>query len=335
MRIAINGFGRIGRAVFRAAWSRSEFEVVHVNDLTNPEMLAYLLQYDTVHGKWGPQVRVVEGALEAEGRRIGLGAEPKPGSLPWAQLGVDVVLECTGAFNTREKAAAHLTAGARRVILSAPAKGAVDATLVMGVNHLTYDPSQHFIVSNGSCTTNCLAPVARVLHDLCGIERGTMNTVHAYTADQNLVDGPHRSGKLRRARAAAANIVPTSTGAAKAVGLVIPELAGRLDGLAVRVPVPDGSLLDLVVWTTRPTTREAVLQALQAAADGPMKGILAVSQDELVSSDIVGNPHSAIVDAVTVSVLGEHMVRVMAWYDNEWAFSVRMLDIANILGGTP
>lgn len=333
MRIAINGFGRIGRAVFRAAQDRSDLEIVHVNDLTSLDMLAYLLRHDSAYGTWQVPVSVEGSMLRAGHRAVPVTAEADPAKLPWRATGVDVVLECTGAFRRREKAALHLDAGARRVLLSAPGKGTADATLVWGVNAHTFDAHRHFVVSNGSCTTNCLAPVSKVLHDVARIVRGTVNTVHAYTADQNLVDGPHRSGNLRRARAAAENIVPTDTGAAKAIGLVLPELDGRLDGIAVRVPVPVGSLLDLVCEVERPTSSEALLAAFREAAAGPMKGVLDVSSEALVSRDIVGNPHSAIVDAEAIRVYGGTFVRVLAWYDNEWAFSLRMLDVARHLGG--
>ncbi len=335
MRIAINGMGRIGRAVMRIAEGAPGVDVVHVNDLFTPEAVAHALRRDSVYGAWSVPVAVVGGGLQVGERLVGMSAERDPAKLPWKDVGVDVVLECTGAFRRREQAALHLQAGARKVLISAPGKGTADATLVWGVNHTTYDPAVHQIVSNGSCTTNCLAPVVQVLHEVAGIRQGTINTVHAYTADQNLVDGPHRSGDLRRARSAATNVVPTDTGAAKAIGLVLPELQGRLDGIAVRVPVPVGSLLDLVVTTERPTTAEALVAAYRDAAATRLNGVLTVSDEPLVSSDIVGNAHSAIVDASSVRVFGGSMVRVLAWYDNEWAFSHRMLDIARLIGGSP
>jgi glyceraldehyde 3-phosphate dehydrogenase len=333
LKLAINGFGRIGRLVLRAGWDDPALQFVHINDLTSTDMLAYLLVHDTVHGKWSKSVEVVEGGLNIDGRFLPVSAERDPTKLPWAEREVDVVLECTGAFTDRAKAALHLQAGAKRVLVSAPAKGA-DATFVYGVNHLEYDPSKHHVVSCASCTTNCLAPVAKVLADTVGIEHGVMTTVHSYTMDQNLLDAPHKGDAYRRARAAAVNMVPTTTGAAKAIGLVLPALAGKLDGMAVRVPTPDGSLVDLTVRTGRDTTVAEVLAALTAAADGPMKGVLFVSHEELVSSDIVGNPASSIVDAGFTSVQDGRMVKVLSWYDNEWGFSNRMLDVARHIGAS-
>ncbi len=335
MRVAINGFGRIGRAVTRLIESREGVELVHINDLAPTDMLAYLLRRDSVHGSWDVPVVAVEDGIEIAGRLIPVTKEKDPSKLPWAALDVDVVLECTGAFTTREQCAVHLAAGAKRVLLSAPAKGPVDATIVVGVNDDTYDPAKHFVVSCASCTTNCLAPLVKALHEAFGILRGTMTTIHAYTMDQALLDSPHRKGDFTRGRAAAINIVPTSTGAAKAIGLVYPPLAGKLDGLAIRVPVPDGSLTDLDIDVAREVTLDEVKAALHAAALGPMRGVLEVSDDPLVSSDIVGNPHSCIVDAHQTYVIDGRMVKVLAWYDNEWGFANRMVDLALILGGTP
>lgn len=335
MRVAINGFGRIGRAVTRLIEAREGIELVHINDLAPTEMLAYLLRRDSVHGSWDVPVVAVPDGIQIAGRVVPVTKEKDPSKLPWAALDVDVVLECTGAFTTREQCAVHLAAGAKRVLLSAPAKGPVDATIVVGVNDDTYDASKHFIVSCASCTTNCLAPLVKALHEAFGILRGTMTTIHAYTMDQALLDSPHRKGDFTRGRAAAINIVPTSTGAAKAIGLVYPPLAGKLDGLAIRVPVPDGSLTDLDIDVAREVTLDEVKAALHAAALGPMRGVLEVSDDPLVSSDIVGNPHSCIVDAHQTYVIDGRMVKVLAWYDNEWGFANRMVDLALILGGTP
>ena len=327
--VAINGFGRIGRSFFRAALaSSSDINIVAVNDLTDPKALAHLLKYDSVGGKLPVSVEAIEGAIVVDGKKITVYAEREPGKLPWASLGVDIVIESTGFFTDAARAKAHLDAGAKKVIISAPASGE-DITVVMGVNHESYDPSSHHIVSNASCTTNCLAPMAKVFHDTFGIERGLMTTVHAYTADQNLQDGPHSD--LRRARAAALNIVPTSTGAAKAIGLVLPELKGKLDGFALRVPVPTGSITDLTVETSRDVTVEEVQQAFKSAADkGPLKGILKYSEEPLVSSDIVGDPYSSIVDAGLIRVLG-NQVKMSSWYDNEWGYSNRLVDLASYM----
>lgn len=333
LRIGINGFGRIGRNIVRAGWHREGVSFVHVNDLTSVDMLAYLLSHDSVHRPWGTPVRHEGSNLVIDGRNLSTSAERDPAKIPWADLGVDVVLECTGLFTSREKAAVHLAGGARKVIVSAPATGA-DATLVYGVNHHDYDPAKHHVVSNASCTTNCLAPVAKVLHEAVGIEHGLMTTVHSYTMDQNLLDAPHRGGDFRRSRAAAVNMVPSTTGAAKAIGLVLPALQGKLDGMAVRVPTPNGSLIDLTIRTERDTTEADVLAALRAAAEGPLRGVLQFSTDELVSSDIVGNPHSSIVDSTLTQVRDGRMVKVFSWYDNEWGFSNRMVDLALHVGGS-
>jgi glyceraldehyde 3-phosphate dehydrogenase len=332
LRIGINGFGRIGRNVLRAGWGREGIEFVHINDLTSDDMLAYLLQHDSVHGGWG-KVEKVDGGLSINGTFVATSAERDPSGVPWGDAGVDVVLECTGVFTEGSKAQAHIDAGARKVVISAPGKN-VDATFVYGVNHGDYDPARHHIVSNASCTTNCLGPVAKVLHETVGIEYGLMTTVHGYTMDQNLLDAPHRGGKFRRARAAALNMVPTSTGAAKAIGLVIPELAGRLNGMAIRVPTPDGSIVDLTFKPSRKTSIDEINAALTEAAAGPLKGVLEATRAPIVSSDIIGNPHSSIADLSLTDVGGDgHMVKVLSWYDNEWGFSNRMLDLAHVVAG--
>ncbi len=326
IRVGINGFGRIGRCVFRIAAGDPEVEIVHINDLTSPMQLAHLLAHDSVHGNWSVPVAVTEGGLLVGGKVIPVSAEKDPAKLPWKALGVDVVLECTGAFTQREKAQLHLDAGAGRVIISAPAEGE-DFTVCLGVNDDKLDLSRHRIISNASCTTNCLSPFAKVINDNFGITYGLMTTIHSYTMDQNLLDAPHKKGDMRRARAASLSMVPTSTGAAKAVGLVLPELKGKLNGLAVRVPTPNVSVVDLVFNTERPITREAINDALIAAANGPMKGILAAVSAPLVSLDLNGNPHSSIVDLDLTQVIGSHMGKVMSWYDNEWGFSSRMVDL--------
>jgi glyceraldehyde 3-phosphate dehydrogenase len=325
LRIGINGFGRIGRQVVRAAVDRNEpLEFVAVNDITDAAALAHLLRYDSVHGTWDKAAsRPVNGHLSVAGKTLQVLAEKDPAKLPWKALGVDAVLEATGKFTDRAGGALHLDAGARNVLISAPAKG-VDLTFVFGVNDGAFDPRRHAVVSIGSCTTNCLAPVAKVLHDTFGIEHGFMTTIHAYTNDQRILDLPHKD--LRRARAAAMNLIPTSTGAAKAISEVIPELKGRLDGIAVRAPVCDGSLTDLVCRVGAATSRDAINAALRAAAEGPMRGILEYCEDPIVSSDVIGNPHSSIVDALSTSVLDGRLVKVLAWYDNEWGFSNRVID---------
>ena len=327
-RIAINGFGRIGRNTLRALLERdSELEVVALNDLTAPATLAHLLKYDSSLGRLGRSVEVDGDALVVDGRRIHVLAEREPADLPWKELGVDVVLESTGRFTSADAARAHLTAGAKRVLVSAPADGA-DVTLAYGVNTDAFDPATHVIVSNASCTTNALAPLAAVLDDLAGIEHGFMTTVHAYTQEQNLQDGPHRD--LRRARAAGVNIVPTTTGAAKAIGLVLPQLDGKLSGDSIRVPVPVGSIVELNTTVEREVTRDEVLAAYRAAADGPLHGILDYADEPLVSSDITGQPASSIFDAALTRVDGRH-VKVVAWYDNEWGFSNRVVDTLELL----
>lgn len=327
-RIAINGFGRIGRSTLRAMLERdSALEVVAINDLTAPESLAHLLRHDSSMGRLGRSVEVDGSTLVVDGRRIAVLAERDPAALPWAELGVDIVLESTGRFTAADDARAHITAGAKRVLVSAPSAGA-DVTLAPGVNTEAYDPSQHVIVSNASCTTNALAPLAAVLDDLAGIEHGFMTTVHAYTQEQNLQDGPHRD--LRRARAAAVNIVPTTTGAAKAIGLVLPKLEGKLSGDSIRVPIPVGSIVELNTTVSREVTREQVLAAYRRAADGALKGILEYADEPLVSSDIVGDPASSIFDSALTRVEGKH-VKVVAWYDNEWGFSNRVVDTLELL----
>ncbi|WBB63509.1 type I glyceraldehyde-3-phosphate dehydrogenase [Streptomyces sp. WMMC500] len=327
-RIAINGFGRIGRNVLRALLERdSSLDVVAVNDLAEPAALARLLAYDTTAGRLGRPVTADGDALVVDGRRIKVLAEREPAKLPWAELGVDLALEATGRFTAATAARAHLDAGARKVLVSAPSAGA-DVTLAPGVNTEAYDPRAHTVVSNASCTTNALAPLAAVLDELAGIEHGFMTTVHAYTQEQNLQDGPHRDA--RRARAAAVNIVPTTTGAAKAIGLVLPGLDGKLSGDSIRVPVPVGSIVELNTTVTRDVTREAVLAAYRTAAEGRLAGILEYSEDPLVSADIVGNPASAVFDSALTRVDGRH-VKVVAWYDNEWGFSHRVIDTLELL----
>jgi len=324
VRVGISGFGRIGRLVVRAAVDRGvPIEFVAVNDITDAATLAHLLKYDSVHRVWPKAGKAVDGCLEVAGKRIQVLAEKDPAKLPWKSLGVDVVLEATGKFTDRAGAALHLAAGARNVVVSAPAKGG-DLTFVIGVNDQLFDKTKHQVVSIGSCTTNCLAPVAKVLNDLVGIERGFMTTIHAYTNDQKILDLPHKD--LRRARAAAMSMIPTSTGAAKAIGEVLPELKGKLDGLAVRVPTPDGSLVDLVVEVRRSTTKDEINAAMKAAAEGPMKGILEFCTDPIVSTDVIGNPHSSVFDSLSTNVMGGNLVKVLSWYDNEWGFSQRVVD---------
>ncbi|CAN5361882.1 type I glyceraldehyde-3-phosphate dehydrogenase [soil metagenome] len=326
--IAINGFGRIGRNVLRALLERdTDLEVVAINDLTAPETLAHLLRYDSSLGRFPGTVEVEGDALVVDGRRIRVLAEREPANLPWADLGVELVVESTGRFTDAAAARAHLAAGAKRVLISAPATGA-DVTLAYGVNTDAYDPALHTIISNASCTTNALAPLAAVLDDLAGIEHGFMTTVHAYTQEQNLQDGPHRD--LRRARAAGVNIVPTTTGAAKAIGLVLPQLEGKLSGDSIRVPVPVGSIVELNTVVSRDVTREQVLEAYRAAALGGLNGILEYTEEPIVSSDITGRPASAIFDASLTRVDGRH-IKVVAWYDNEWGFSNRVVDSLTLL----
>ncbi|ONI63599.1 type I glyceraldehyde-3-phosphate dehydrogenase [Leifsonia sp. ALI-44-B] len=324
VKIGINGFGRIGRNYFRAALAKgSDLEIVAVNDLTDNKALAHLLKYDSITGRLDATVELEGDNIIVNGKPIKVLAERDPANLGWGDLGVDIVIESTGRFTKAADARKHIEAGAKKVLISAPATDE-DATFVMGVNEQDYDPANHHIISNASCTTNCLAPLAKVFNDKFGIERGLMTTVHAYTADQNLQDGPHSD--LRRARAAAINIVPTSTGAAKAIGLVLPELKGKLDGFALRVPVPTGSITDLTVTSSRPVTVDEVKAAYKEAAEGPLKGILKYTEDEIVSSDITTDPHSAIFDSGLLRVLGDQ-VKLSAWYDNEWGYSNRLVDL--------
>ena len=328
VRVGINGFGRIGRNVFRACLaSGSDLEFVAVNDITDAKTLAHLLKYDSVHGTLREAVSAETDGIRVAGRRLAVLAERDPAKLPWKDLGVGLVLECSGRFTSRDEAACHLTAGARKVMISAPAKNA-DVTICYGVNHAAYDPAKHDVVSNASCTTNCLAPVAKVLHESFRIRHGLMSTVHAYTNDQRILDLPHED--LRRARAAALSMIPTSTGAAKAIGLVLPELDGKLDGLAIRVPLPNVSIVDLTATVEKSATEADVNAAMKRAAEGPLKGILDYCTEPLVSRDFNGNPHSSIFDAGLTKVTGG-LVKVFAWYDNEWGFSNRMRDVAVLL----
>ena len=329
-RVGINGFGRIGRNYLRAELAKgTDLEIVAVNDLSDPKALAHLLKYDSVTGRI-PQHVTVEGQnIIVDGKPIKVLAERDPANLPWGELGVDIVIESTGRFTNAEDAKKHIEAGAKKVLISAPATGD-DATFVLGVNDHLYDPANHHIISNASCTTNCLAPLAKVFNDNFGIVNGLMTTVHAYTADQNLQDGPHSD--LRRARAAAINIVPSSTGAAKAIGLVLPELKGKLDGYALRVPVPTGSITDLTVVAKREVTIDEIKAAYKAAAEsGPLKGILLYTEDEIVSSDIVTDPHSSIFDAGLVKVIGGTTVKISSWYDNEWGYSNRLVELTELV----
>ncbi|MGR6917143.1 type I glyceraldehyde-3-phosphate dehydrogenase [[Actinomadura] parvosata] len=329
IRVGVNGFGRIGRNFWRAvAASGKDIEIVAVNDLTDTATLAHLLKYDSILGRLPYEVKASSDEITVDGKAIKVFAERDPGKLPWGDLGVDIVLESTGLFTDAAKAKVHADNGAKKVIISAPAKNE-DVTVVVGVNDNTYDPAKHTIISNASCTTNCLAPLAKVLHDTFTVEKGLMTTIHAYTQDQNLQDGPHKD--LRRARAAALNVVPTSTGAAKAIGLVLPELKGKLDGFAMRVPIPTGSATDLTVEVGREVTVEEVNAAYKAAAEGPLKGILTYTEDEIVSSDIVTDPASCIFDAGLTKVIG-NQVKVVGWYDNEWGYSNRLADLIELVG---
>lgn len=327
VKVGINGFGRIGRLVFRRALAQGNVEFVGINDLTDAKTLAHLLKYDSVHGKFNGEVAVDGNNIVVNGQTIVITAEKDPANLKWAELGAEVVIESTGVFRTKEACMKHVEAGAKKVILTVPAKSDIDATIVLGVNENELK-DEHVVVSNASCTTNCLAPIAKVLNDNFGIEKGFMTTVHSYTNDQKVLDLPHSD--LRRARAAAANIIPTTTGAAKAVGKVIPELKGKLDGGALRVPTPDGSLTDLVAVLKKEVTVEEVNAAMKAAAEGPMKGILEYTEDPIVSSDIVGNSHSSIFDALSTMVQG-NLVKIDSWYDNEWGYSCRVVDLIHKL----
>ena len=327
-KIGINGFGRIGRCVARIV-AQSDIEIVGINDLTSAEMLAHLLEWDSVHGHFGHAVKAADGALHVGDQRIPVTAEKDPAKLDWKSLGAEVVLECTGLFRTREQAGVHLAGGAKHVIISAPAKGEVDGTFCVGINTDQLDPKKHQVISCASCTTNCLAPVAKVLHETFGIIKGHMVTVHAYTNDQRILDLPHSD--MRRARAAAMSMIPTTTGAAKAIGLVIPDLKGKLDGTAIRVPTPDGSLTCLTAHLGKTTDRDAVNRALSEAAQGSLKGVMDFEERPLVSTDYIGNPHSSIVDADQTQVVGGDLVEVQSWYDNEWGFSNRMVDLVRLL----
>ncbi len=334
IKVGINGFGRIGRCVLRAIVERGvkDIEVAFINDITDDKTLAHLLKHDTTFRTFQHEVALTEGAIRVAGRDIKTAAIKDPKQLPWKAEGVDLVLECTGLFTAAEKAAWHLEAGAKKVLVSAPAKGEGVKTIVLGVNDNEYDPAKHNILSIGSCTTNCLAPVAKVLLDNFGIKYGLMTTTHSYTNDQNLLDLPHRKGDLRRARAAAVNMVPTSTGAAKAISEVIPSLKGKMHGLAIRVPTIDVSLVDLTVITDKAVTVDSINAAMKKAAEaGPLKGRLLYNEELLVSSDFIGNPHSSIFDSTMTSVMGENMAKVFSWYDNEWGFSNRMVDFLQVM----
>ena len=324
LKVAVNGFGRIGRMVFRAGFKKDDIEFVAVNDLTDPQTLAHLIKYDSVHGALDAEVSSTDHSLIVNGKEIEIFKEKDPSKLPWKEKGVETVFECTGLFRDRDKAAAHLEAGAKKVIISAPAQGP-DITVVMGVNHHEYDPQKHHIISNASCTTNCLAPPCKVLMDRFGIEKGLMTTTHSYTGDQRLLDFPHRD--LRRARAAAVSMIPTTTGAAKAVSLVLPELKGKLNGMSIRVPTPNVSVVDLVAQLSKPATVEDVNNAMKEAAETNLKGILVYCDEPLVSVDFNGSPASSIVDGLCTMAI-EDMVKVLAWYDNEFGYSCRMVDLA-------
>jgi glyceraldehyde 3-phosphate dehydrogenase len=325
VKVGINGFGRIGRNFFRAAYKDPSLQIVAVNDITDAKTLAHLLKYDSVHGRFEASVEVKENAIVVNGKEVQVLACKDAADLPWGKLGVEIVIECTGRYTDRDGAGKHIAAGAKRVIISAPAKGE-DATFVMGVNEKTFDPAKHFILSNASCTTNCLAPVAKVLLDTFGIERGLMTTIHSYTNDQKILDLPHKD--LRRARAAGVSMIPTTTGAAKAVSLVIPELKGRLDGMAIRVPTPNVSVVDLTVELSKSATAEEINAAMKKASEGPMKGILEYVDEPLVSIDFNHDPASSSFDALSTKVLGGKMAKVLSWYDNEWGYSCRLVDLA-------
>ncbi len=330
-KIGINGFGRIGRNVFKLLMETKDFEVAAVNDLTDAPTLAHLLKYDSVSGRFKGTVTAKEGAMVVNGKEIKVLSVKNPADLPWKAMGVDLVLESTGVFRSKEQCMLHVQAGAKKVLLSVPPKDAVDAIVVMGVNDDTLKP-EHQIISNASCTTNCLAPVAKVLHETFGIKRGLMTTVHAYTNDQRVLDMPHKD--LRRARAAAAAIIPTTTGAARAVGKVLPALNGKLDGMAMRVPVIDGSVVDLVAELEKEATKEEINAAIKAAAEGPLKGILEYCEDPIVSCDVIGNPHSSVFDADSTTVLGGgkgNFIKVVSWYDNEWGYSMRCVDLFRLM----
>jgi len=328
VRVAINGFGRIGRLLYRAGLKSNKVEFVAANDVTDAKTLAHLLKYDSVHGPLAVPVNLDGNKISVGGKSLEILSENEPANYPWKKMNIDIVAECTGKFADKEKAKVHLTAGAKKVLVSAPSKGA-DVTVIFGVNEKTYHTDKHEIISIGSCTTNCLAPVAKVINDDFGIQRGLMTTIHAYTNDQRILDQPHKD--LRRARASALAMIPTTTGAAKALSLVIPELEGKLDGVAVRVPVADGSLVDLTCLVNKDVTVADVNQVFRQAAAGPMKGVLEYTEDPIVSADVIGNPHSAIFDSLSTMVLGKNMVKVFAWYDNEWGFSMRMVQALEMM----
>ncbi|HSU87677.1 MAG TPA: type I glyceraldehyde-3-phosphate dehydrogenase [Terriglobia bacterium] len=328
IRVGINGFGRIGRNLYRAAMDDRDIEIVAVNDITDPETLAHLLKYDSVLGNLKANVSSGEANVKVDGKSIKVFKEKDPAKIDWPSMDVSVVVESTGLFTNAEDARKHLRGPVKKVIISAPAKGE-DITICLGVNDKAYDASKHNVISNASCTTNCLAPVAKVLHEAFGIESGLMTTIHSYTNDQKLLDLPHKD--LRRARAAGLSMIPTSTGAAKAIGLVLPELKGKLDGVAIRVPTPDVSLVDLTVRTAKPLSTQSANEALKAAASGPLKGILQFCDEELVSADFLHNPHSSIVDGPLTNAIGDRMVKVFSWYDNEWGFSCRLRDVIKLV----
>lgn len=329
LKVAINGFGRIGRMVFRAGYKNGDIDFMAINDLTDPRTLAYLLKHDSVHGVLDSEITSTDHSIIVDGKEIEILSQRDPAALPWGELGVETVFECTGLFRERDKAAAHLEAGAKKVIISAPAKGP-DVTIVMGVNHEEYDPEKHHVISNASCTTNCLAPCCKVLLDSFGIEKGLMTTTHSYTGDQRLLDFPHKD--LRRARAAALSMIPTTTGAAKAVSLVLPQLKGKLNGMAIRVPTPNVSVVDLVAQLGKPASVEEINNAFKKASENELKGILAYSEEPLVSSDFNGTTVSSTVDGLCTMVTGD-MVKVLAWYDNEFGYSSRMVDLALYMAG--
>ncbi len=329
MKIAINGFGRIGRLVLRAGLENRHLEFVAVNDITDAKTLAHLLKYDSIHGPLEVPVKSEGNAIFVNGKKIAVLSEKEPKNLPWGKLGIDIAVEASGKFTDRAGASQHLAAGAKKVLISAPANGH-DVTIVLGVNHKRYDPAKHQLVSIGSCTTNCLAPIAKVLNENFKIVKGVMNTIHAFTNDQRTQDQPHKD--LRRARAASVSMIPTTTGAAKAIAEVLPGLKGKLDGIAVRVPVADGSLLDLTCLLEKETTAEEVNAAMKKAAEGELKGILEYQTDPIVSTDVIGNPHSSILDSLSTAVVGKNLVKTLSWYDNEWGFSCRMVETLEMMG---
>ena len=331
IKVGINGFGRIGRNMMRASLGREDIEIVAVNDLTDAATLAHLLKYDSVHGAFPAGVSAGDGELSVGGRSIGVLSVRDPAKLPWADLGVDIVIESTGFFASKDKASAHLSAGAKKVIISAPASG-VDLTVCYGVNHATYDPGSHHVLSNASCTTNCLAPVAKVIHENFSIRRGLMTTIHSYTNDQKILDLPHSD--LRRARSAGLSMIPTTTGAARAVGLVLPELNGKLDGMAIRVPTPNVSVVDLVFETEKTTDAEAINAAIKTAAEGPLAGVLAYCDEPLVSIDFNGNTNSSIFDSQVTKVMDGSFAKILSWYDNEMGFSTRLCDVTELVGAS-